>query len=335
MNLNKNTIVGYLRRKKLIGQRETVRNMDQIGDGLKNQVYLVVTAEQRLYVKQAHARTQAKERWWLDRNRISAEYNCIEILANVLPPDVIPDALLQDKTNYVLVTTAAPREAVLWERQLAMGRVDLQIAAQAGELLAAVHNQTLNVREIKSMFKGTKAFEQLRVQPLFEHVAQSFPEIRKPVEMQIADLTKSARCLVLGDLRPRNVHIHNSQLYLVDFSTAHFGAPAFDIAFYAADLCLKAMLNHPQKAAYLEAINVFWMSYFTIVEYSKAPVVERNAVRNFGILLLAAVAGRLPVLETDEQFRDLTYRIAQSLLFTELAKIEDITEFINRTLIDG
>ena len=43
----------------------------------------------------------------------------------------------------------------------------------------------------------------------------------------------------------------------------------------------------------------------------------------------------MPVYEGDDAFRDLTYRVAQSLLFTELEKIEDITEFINRTLIDG
>ena len=33
--------------------------------------------------------------------------------------------------------------------------------------------------------------------------------------------------------------------------------------------------------------------------------------------------------------KDLTARLSQNLLFTELEKIEDITEFINRTLIDG
>ena len=185
------------------------------------------------------------------------------------------------------------------------------------------------------MFKDLKPFEQLRIQPLFERAAVAYPEIQKAIEHQAKELLKPGRCLVLADLRPRNVFVNNGQLYLVDFAAAHFGHPSFDLAFYAADLCLKAMLNHPQKAAYLEAINVFWLAYFRIVEYSKAVEVERSAVRNFGCLLLAQVAGRLPVYEGDEAFRDLTYRVAQSLLFTELEKIEDITEFINRTLIDG
>ena len=335
MNLNKNSLVGYLRRKKIIGKNEVVLDMRQISDSLKNQIYLATTAQQRLLVKQAHAKTQIKERWWLDRKRIFAEKNCIEILANILPPDVIPDALLEDRTDFILVTTAPAREAVLWEDDLSMGRIDLQIAAQAGELLAAVHNQTHNVRELKAMFKDVKPFEQLRLQPLYEYVAAAFPEIQKAVQHQAKELLRPGRCLVLADLRPRNVYINSGQLYLVDFAAAHFGQPSFDLAFYAADMCLKAMLNHPQKAAYLEAINVFWLAYFRIAEYARTAEVERSAVRDFGCLLLAQVAGRMPVYEADEEFRDLTYRVAQSLLFTELEKIEDITEFINRTLIDG
>jgi len=84
--------------------------------------------------------------------------------------------------------------------------------------------------------------------------------------------------LVLGDLRPRNVWLNAGQVYMVDFATAHFGNPSFDLAFYSADLCLKAMLNSPQKAAYLEAINVFWSSYFRIAEYPRRQT-ELDAVR--------------------------------------------------------
>ena len=168
-----------------------------------------------------------------------------------------------------------------------------------------------------------------------EGTLEDMPRMQKAVEAQARDLVKPGRCLVLADLRPRNVYVNNGQLYLVDFATAHFGQPSFDLGFYASDLCLKAMLNHPQKAAYLEAINVFWMAYFRIGEHPKSAEVEKAAVRDFGCLLLAQVAGRLPVVAGDDAFQDLAYRIGQSLLFTELGKIEDITEFINRTLIDG
>ncbi|MBT3341846.1 MAG: aminoglycoside phosphotransferase family protein [Gemmatimonadetes bacterium] len=335
MNLNKNNMTGYLRKKRCIGASEPILDMRQIGDGLKNLVFHVTTPEKRLIVKQAHSRVQIKERWWTDRKRIFAEKNCIEILANVLPPDIFPDAMNEDRTNFILVTTAPSKDAVLWESELAGGRIDLQIAAQAGELLASVHNLTAGVREVKTMFKDLRGFEQLRIEPLYDQVAKSFPEIQKQVDTRAKELMKPGKCLVLADLRPRNVYVNSGELYLVDFATAHYGQPSFDLGFYAADLCLKAMLNHPQKAAFLEAINVFWMAYFKIAEYPKAADTERAALSDFGCLLLSLVAGRAPVVEADDAFRDITYRICQSLLFTELEKIEDITEFINRTLIDG
>ncbi len=335
MNVNKNNLTGYLRKKKCIGPSEPILDMRQIGDGLKNLVYQITTPQQRLIVKQAHSRVQIKERWWTDRKRIFAEKNCIEILANILPPDIFPDALSEDRTNFILVTTGPAKDAVLWEDQLNGGRVDLQIAAQAGELLASVHNLTAGQRELKTMFKELKPFEQLRIEPLYKSISGQFPDIQKQVEGRARELMKPGKCLVLADLRPRNVYVNQGELYLVDFATAHYGHPSFDLGFYSADLCLKAMLNHPQKAAFLEAINVFWMAYFKIAEYPKAAETEREALSDFGCLLLALVAGRAPVVEADEAFRDITYRICQSLMFTELEKIEDITEFINRTLIDG
>jgi 5-methylthioribose kinase len=335
MTLTEKDVSAYLKRKKLVQRGESIYSVNRIGSDLKNLVYRVTTSEQEFMVKQAHSRVQLKERWWLDRKRIFHEKNCIEALSEILPPDVLPDVILEDRTDFILVTTAPPRDSVLWESDLLRGRIDLQLAVQCGELLATVHNQTADVRELKSIFKDTKPFEQLRIEPLYGHIAQAYPDLKKPIEMQARRLLKDRFCLILGDLRPRNVWIQNGQVYLVDFATAHFGSPSFDLAFYASDLCLKAMLNSPQKAAYLEAINVFWNSYFKVAEHIKREDTERHAVHNFGCLLLSSTDGRQPADFFDEHMQDLVRRISQSLLFTELERIEEITEFINRTLIDG
>ena len=335
MNLDKKSLPAYLRRKKIVRKNEPVYSIDSFGNGLKNVMYRVQTAEQRLIVKQAHSRVQIKERWWVDRKRLFQEKSCVEILSQILPPDVIPEVLLEDRTNFILVSTAPSKDAVLWEQELSTGRIDLQIASQCGELLATVHNQTANMRDLKTMFKETKAFEQLRIEPLYERIARAHPDLKKAIDQQSKQLLKTKRALVLGDLRPRNVWLIRGQVYLVDFAACHFGSPSFDLAFYASDLCLKAILNSPQKAAYLEGINVFWASYFRIAEYARRQAEEKNAVRDFGCLLLSSIDGRLPSSPVDEETQDLTRRIAHSLFFTELEKIEDITEFINRTLIDG
>ena len=334
MNLDKKTIPTYLQRKKLLSADGPLQ-ISQLGDGQKNLIYYVASSTQEWILKQALSRVQIKERWWVDRKRIFSEKSCIEILGQLLPPDVIPEAILEDRTDFILVTTAPPRDAVLWEEELQRGRIDLQIAAQCGELLATVHNETANSRDLKSLFKETKPFTQLRIDPFYGKIVQAFPDLRKIIDAQARLLLKDRRTLVLGDLRPRNVWVNNGQVYLTDFATAHFGNPSFDLAFYATDLCLKAMHNNIQKAAYLEAINVFWNGYFGTAAYARARETEKMAVRDLGCLLLSATDGRQPITYFSEPIHDLSRRIAQSLIFTELEKIEDITEFINRTLIDG
>ena len=336
MNLDKKSLPAYLRRKKLLGPGQSLKVVECLSSGPKNLVYYVATAEDRWIVKQALSRVQqVKERWWIDRKRIFHEKSCLEVLAQILPPDILPTVVLEDRTDFVLVTNPPPRDALSWDVELRGGRIDLQLAVQCGELLAEVHNETFDVRELKSLFRDTKPFEQLRLEPLYTGLIQTYPDLKKLLEHQTRQLLKSHFALVLGDIRPRNVWIASGQIFLVDFAMAHFGNPSFDLAFFASDMCLKAMQNSPQKAAYLEAINIFWSSYFRIAEYPKKADVEKSAVRDFGCLLLGAIDGRLPVDFMDEPTRQLARRIAHNLLFTELERIEDITEFINRTLIDG
>ena len=220
MNLDKKSVPPYLRRKKIIVPGEHVLDIRPLGDGVKNILYRVVTTQKRLVVKQARSKVQAKGRLFLDRKRVFHEKSCIEVLSQILPPDIIPKVHLEDRTNFVLVNDAPPREAVLWEDQLAAGKIDLQIAAQCGELLATVHNQTTKARDLKTLFKSTKPFEQLRVEPLYRAMVPSFPEHQKVIEAQARALLKETKVLVLGDLRPRNVWVNSGQVYLVDFAAA-------------------------------------------------------------------------------------------------------------------
>ena len=80
---------------------------------------------------------------------------------------------------------------------------------------------------------------------------------------------------------------------------------------------------------------MFWNSYFQNASYEQAEEVKHQAVRDLGCLLLSATDGRQPAALDDERIIGLSRRIAQSLILTGLGKIEDVTEFVNRTLIDG
>ena len=65
---------------------------------------------------------QIKERWWIDRKRIFNEKNCIDVLGHMAPPDVLPEVMLEDRTDFILVTSAPPADAALWDADLFNGR---------------------------------------------------------------------------------------------------------------------------------------------------------------------------------------------------------------------
>lgn len=334
MNLEKQAIPEYLKRKKLLASGGPIR-VQNLSDELKNRVYYVEAANRTWIIKQALSRVQIKERWWVDRRRVFAEKSCIELLAQFFAPEILPEVLVEDRTDFILVTTPPPHNALSWEGDLLNGRIDLQIAVQCGELLATVHNETANSPEVAEAFESTKAFEQLRIDPHYNYIANAYPGLKKGIDNYINCLLNDGFCLVLGDLRPRNIWVANGHPYWVDFATAHYGYPAFDLAFYTADMCVKAMQNTAQKAAYLEAVNVFWNNYFENANYEQADEVKYQAVHHFGCLLLSATDGRLPVAFGDERIIELSRRIAQSLIVRAFERVEEVTEFVNRTLIDG
>ncbi|MDE2807048.1 MAG: hypothetical protein OXN90_01400, partial [Gemmatimonadota bacterium] len=180
MNLEKNGISKYLKRKKLLADGGPIR-VQSLSDGLKNRVYYVASSNQTWIVKQAHSRVQIKERWWIDRRRIFAEKSCIERLAQLLAPEILPEVLLEDRTDFILVTTPPPHNALSWESDLVNGRIDLQIAVQCGELLATVHNETAGSSEVADEFASTKAFAQLRIDPHYNYIANAYPDLKKAI----------------------------------------------------------------------------------------------------------------------------------------------------------
>lgn len=180
MNLEKEAISKYLQRKKLLAAESPIR-VQSLSDELKNRVYYVESANRAWIVKQAHSRVQIKERWWVDRRRIFAEKSCIELLAQFLAPEILPEVLLEDRTDFILVTTPPPHNALSWEGDLVNGRIDLQIAIQCGELLATVHNETADSPELADEFASTKAFEQLRIDPHYNYIVNAIPTLKRPL----------------------------------------------------------------------------------------------------------------------------------------------------------
>jgi 5-methylthioribose kinase len=68
-------------------------------------------------------------------------------------------------------------------------------------------------------------------------------------------------CLVHADFSPKNVLIAGDRIMLVDFETAHYGDPAFDLGFFLSHLLLKSIRHAARFAEFAAMTTGYWQTY--------------------------------------------------------------------------
>jgi aminoglycoside phosphotransferase (APT) family kinase protein len=172
-------------------------------------------------------------------------------------------------------------------------------------LLAAIHRHSAErAAELAPLFDDRSFFESLRIEPYYRYTAQQVPESAAFFARLIEDTHARRLTLVHGDYSPKNVLVHNGRLILLDHEVIHFGDPAFDLGFSLAHLFSKAHHLPEHRARFVEAIALYWKTYWNEVHTEKWAVdLEAHAVRHTVGCTLARVAGRskLEYLSAEER----------------------------------
>ena len=119
--------------------------------------------------------------------------------------------------------------------------------------------------------------------------------------------------------------VYPDRVLFFDVEIAHWGDPAFDVAFCLTHLTLKALLLPRRRQSLLGAATDLWRSYLTGVP--AWPGFETSVLAELGCLLLARVDGKSPVeyLHTDAE-RDLVRSLAESLLLEAPPSVTTLLE---------
>ena len=88
----------------------------------------------------------------------------------------------------------------------------------------------------RERFADYEAFDQLRVEPFYRTVSGVARSWRRPSRPLTTRMEATHVCLVHGDYSPKNVLVGDG-LWVIDFEVAHFGDPAFDLAFCSTICC--------------------------------------------------------------------------------------------------
>lgn len=291
-----------------------------LGGGVSNRVVRVVADGSRFVLKQPYSNLAVEDDWPADVTRVHNEAAASRAYRGILHSagtDAItaPEIVFEHETDHVIVSTCAPLGTETWKDELLDGRVDAALARRLGRALGTVHVRTEGDETIRERFADTTPFVQLRIDPYHETVAQRHPDVASAIRAETERVLGINRTLVHGDYSPKNTLVDQSTdpatLWIIDFEVAHWGDPAFDVAFMLNHLLIKSVYNQDAQAAYFDAARAFWRAYREATGWA----IEEGIVRELAVLLLARVDGKSPVeyIRTEETAKVLR-RLAKRLL---------------------
>lgn len=279
--------------------------------GVSCDVAVVREADGReIVVKQALPKLKVAADWRCDPARSSVEVAALRVMRELLGPHTVPEVLWEDAPNHRFAMQRVDPRFRNWRDELNQRRVDLATATQVGELLGQLHRRSAARIDLAGRFANREFFEQLRIEPFFNRIAQRNPQLSGPVNVVIASLRVPGRALVHGDFSPKNMLVDGSQVVILDWEVAHWGNPRFDLAFCLTHLILDG-LHRPPPQAFGAAALSFLDAYS---RSGMAGELDTLLVQMTGCLLLARLEGDSPIDYLRELNAPAVKRIAVRLI---------------------
>ena len=354
--------VAYLSRRGLITPAiaaSDTTTATTLGGGVSNIVIRVAGPDVpggAVVVKQSLPQLRVAQEWRADRRRIHREWASIRYLAGILPPDAIPQVIDQDDANFIYVMTAAPPDGVNWKDALLAGNINAAVAGKVGRLLGKMHQATAltagHIPDPLRPFADRRSFVQLRIDPYHRATAAAHPDLATAITAAANQMLGPPLSMVHGDYSPKNVIVSgaardsadsaddtdnsdNAAVMLLDFEVVHLGHPAFDLAFMLNHLTLKALHRPEWAAQYNRAAASFWSEYAATAATARgvAADLERDTIRQLGVLLLARVDGKSPVeYITTAAAKARVRRLARAILSGDLPHLADIHRILTTVI---
>jgi tRNA A-37 threonylcarbamoyl transferase component Bud32 len=315
--LTPRTVGAYLAGRGLVGAATEVE-ASELGGGVSNVVLDVRAGHWHAVVKQALPRLRVADEWLAKPDRAITEADAIRLLSQ-LTPGRVPVLLDADPDACALVIEHAPEGWTTWKEDLLAGRIEGDVAVEAGRILGVWHAATDGDPKVVARFDDADAFDQLRVDPYYRTVIVRRPEIAGVVAAYVDAMLATKRCLVHGDYSPKNVLCGPGGPWVVDFEVAHLGDPAFDVAFMLNHFMLKAI--HTGRTSELERTAFAFVDAYDAS--ASQPCDRQYVLGHTGCLMMARVDGKSPAEYLTERGRATARRIGAALICDPPQHLDD------------
>jgi aminoglycoside phosphotransferase (APT) family kinase protein len=314
-----------LRRLGLAGAGERPR-FERLTGGVSSDIWRVDLAAGPVCVKRALAKLRVEQDWFAPIERNAYEAGWMRRAAAVVP-DAVPALLGQDEAAGVLVMAYLdPVRHALWKSELRDGRADPAVAAAVGDRLVRIHGATADDPAVAAEFPTDRIFHDIRLEPYLLATAAKHPDLAPALQALATTTAATRRCLVHGDVSPKNILVGPEGPVFLDAECAWFGDPAFDLSFCLNHLLLKCLWTPHARAGFLACFAALAASYLGGVTWEMPAALEGRVARLLPGLLLARVDGKSPVeyLDTERQ-RAVVRDVARPLLRQPAARLDEVS----------
>lgn len=302
-----------------------------LAGGVSSDIWRVELAGGPACVKRALPRLRVAQVWEAPVERNAYEHDWL-VEAAKAAPGAAPRVLAQGRGAFAM-EYLPPERFPVWKAMLRDGDADAAFAAKVGETLARIHSRTAGREDLARRFDTDALFFALRLEPYLSFTAGRHPLVRDRLLRLVEVTAATKRCLVHGDVSPKNILAGPQGPVFLDAECAWYGDPAFDLAFCLNHLLLKCLWNSEAVTHYLSSFDSLKKAYLGGVTWEGTGELEERVARLLPGLLLARIDGKSPVeYITDEGQKAFVRRVATALLLEPTTDLKDIRDLWRRSL---
>lgn len=318
-----------------LGRPDEPHEVEFLSGGVSSIVIRVVTDQGAFVIKQALPRLRVAADWYSRPERSLIESRCGSILSELVP-GFVPEIVAVVPHRSAFVMRSAPSGSETWKDRLMRGEVAETDADMIGHLLGRIHAASAERADLAGSLADRSFFDELRIDPYLRYVAARSPALAPALEDVIGELLTTSTCLVHGDFSPKNLLMTpDGSVLLVDHEVAHWGHPAFDVAFVTSHLCLKAIRFRVRAGEYVDAAAAVLDAYAEEARHLRSAL-ESFAARVTSALILARVDGKSPVeYLTDDGDRAFARTVGSALLLQPPDDPWELLRTVRKALADA
>jgi aminoglycoside phosphotransferase (APT) family kinase protein len=314
-------VLDFLRRSCLAGSDESPR-IEPLSGGVSSDIWRVDLARGPVCVKRALPRLRVAQLWEAPVERNRYERRWIETV-DAIAPGAVPRVLAHDADCFAM-EYLEPERFPVWKHLLRDGIADPEFASRVGSVVARVHAATAHDGALAVEFATDASFLAIRLEPYLLATARAHPDLGETLSALAERTARTRRCLVHGDVSPKNILAGPRGPVFLDAECAWFGDPAFDLAFCLSHLLLKCLWTPRAAAGLLDCFDALREAYMKQVAWEPREALEQRAATLLPGLLLARVDGKSPVEYLVEAQKPIVRQVARAALRTPPADLASV-----------